>query len=63
MYFNLHNSERVEVKTCGFTVRNYEDTLYVTEVNEENRFGKGAKIVSIDGQPISSIRKLEPKNA
>lgn len=55
MYFNLHNSEKVEVKTCGFTVRNYEDTLYVTEVNEENRFGKGAKIVSIDGQHISSI--------
>lgn len=58
MYFNLHNSEKVEVKTCGFTVRNYEDTLYVTEAIEENRFGKGAKIVSIDGQSISSIRKL-----
>ena len=58
MYFNLHNSEKVEVKTCGFAVRNYEDTLYVTENNEEDRFEKGAKIVSIDGESISSIRKL-----
>ncbi|MDT8976354.1 S41 family peptidase [Paenibacillus sp. chi10] len=59
MYFHLHHSEKVEVKTCGFTVRNYEDTLYVTEVHEENRFGKGARIVSIDGQSISSIRKQQ----
>lgn len=58
LYFNLHHSEKVEVKTCGFAVRNYEDTLYVTEVIEENRFGKGARIISIDGQSISSIRKL-----
>ncbi|MFD1178213.1 S41 family peptidase [Paenibacillus puldeungensis] len=58
MYFHLHNSEKVEAKTCGFSIRNYEDALYVTEVYEENRFGKGAKIVSIDGQSISSIRKL-----
>ncbi|PQP88532.1 S41 family peptidase [Paenibacillus sp. AR247] len=58
LYFHLHNSEKVEAKTCGFTVRNYEDTLYVTEVSEENRFGKGAKIVSIDGQSISSIRTM-----
>ncbi|MCY9529754.1 Peptidase family S41 [Paenibacillus sp. cl6col] len=59
MYFHLHHSEKVEVKTCGFFVRNYEDTLYVTEVYEENRFGKGARIVSIDGQSISSIRKQQ----
>ncbi|OBY76515.1 hypothetical protein BBG47_26620 [Paenibacillus sp. KS1] len=59
MYFHLHNSEKVEVKTCGFFVRNYEDTLYVTEVYEENRFGKGARIVSVDGQSISSIRKQQ----
>lgn len=58
MYFNLHNSEKVEVKTCGFTVRNYEDTLYVTETKEEDRFEKGTKIVSIDEESISSIRKL-----
>ncbi|WP_160036420.1 S41 family peptidase [Paenibacillus sp. An7] len=58
MYFNLHNSEKVEVKTCGFTVRNYEDTLYVTETKEEDRFEKGTRIVSIDGESISSIRKL-----
>ncbi|GIO32590.1 MULTISPECIES: S41 family peptidase [Paenibacillus] len=58
LYFHLHHSEKVEAKTCGFSVRNYEDTLYVTEVSEENRFGKGAKIVSIDGQSISSIRTL-----
>lgn len=59
LFFLLKNSEKVKVRTCGFSVRNYEDTLYVTDVYEENRFGKGTKIVSIDGESISTIRKLQ----
>jgi Peptidase family S41 len=58
VFFLLKNSDKVKAKTRGFSVRNYEDTLYVTEVREENRFGKGTKIVSIDGESISTIRKL-----
>lgn len=59
LYFLLNKSEKAKAKTCGFSVRNYEDTLYVTEVYEENRFGKGTKIVSIDGESISTIKKRQ----
>ncbi|CAM3248648.1 S41 family peptidase [Filibacter tadaridae] len=55
MYFLLEGSENVKKSTRGFRTRRYNDTLYVTETYEENRFPKGSKIISIDNQTIEQL--------
>ncbi len=47
--FRTKNSE---LPYRGFSVRRYENTLYVTEAPTETRLKKGDKIVAIDGEII-----------
>lgn len=39
----------------GFSVRRYEETLYVTEASDETRLHIGDVIVNIDGVPVADI--------
>ena len=62
MFFQLDGAE-IKAKTCGFKVRRYEDALYVTEIDNEERFELGDKILAVDGVGInelssSKLRKL-----
>ncbi|MCM3399181.1 S41 family peptidase [Oceanobacillus profundus] len=50
----------------GFSVRRYEDALYVTEAPQENRIVIGDKIIKIDGEDILAMalkhhKRLEDK--
>ncbi len=56
MYFLFEGTGNVNVSTRGFQTRRYKNALYVTETNEEERFPKGTKIISIDHQPIEQAR-------
>ncbi|GAA0342519.1 hypothetical protein GCM10008967_36170 [Bacillus carboniphilus] len=55
MYFILEGNDEVKPQVCGFSVRRYEDALYVTETVEEKRFEKGIKIVTVDGITIPEL--------
>ncbi len=58
--FLVHTDfQETKAETCGFRVRRFENTLYVTETRGEARFPNGTKIVSIDGKTIESMSDLE----
>lgn len=42
-------AKTVKSMTCGFSVRRFEDALYVTKVREDARFTQGDRIVLVDG--------------
>ncbi|MGD7045994.1 S41 family peptidase [Jeotgalibacillus proteolyticus] len=45
----------------GFLVRRYEDALFVTEANQENRLSVGDKITRIDGKSIDEAAVIYQK--
>ncbi|KIL50835.1 S41 family peptidase [Jeotgalibacillus campisalis] len=45
----------------GFSVRRYEDALYVTEAKQENRLSVGDKITRIDGKSIDEVAVIYQK--
>jgi C-terminal processing protease CtpA/Prc len=46
----------------GFTVRRYEDKLYITEILQEHALAVGDAILSIDDIPIADISRLHRKD-
>lgn len=54
LWFASKNSELPHV---GFSVRRYEDALYVTESPQEKRLTIGDKIVQIDGEDIRKLAR------
>ena len=40
--------------TCGFSVRRFEDALYVTAVREESRLNRGDCIIALDGNSLDA---------
>jgi len=61
MFFTFNESDMIKNKDVGFQVRRFEDALYVTEIGQEKRIYKGAKIISIDGESISSLSEIKSK--
>ncbi len=59
MYFVHTDFQKAKDVTCGFRVRRFENTLYVTQTQGEERFPIGTKIISIDGRMIEMISDLE----
>lgn len=58
IHFMLENAEEEKPQTRGFKVRRYEDRLYVTEVDSENRLKLGMSIVSLGGKSILELKEL-----
>lgn len=54
-------SKKSKLSNVGFTVRNFEDALYVTESSHDNRLNAGDKIVQIDGVEIGKLTRLYSK--
>lgn len=53
--FRLSSTEQKQSLSVGFTVRRYEDRLYVTSVQEEDRLQKGVAIAELDGIGIPEL--------
>ncbi|QHE52772.1 S41 family peptidase [Pontibacillus sp. HMF3514] len=48
-------------KDIGFTVRRFEDHLYITSIKKEERLKMGDKVIALDGKGISEIAKENEK--
>lgn len=58
IHFIMENVESEKVKNRGFKVRRYDDQLYVTEVDSEERLEPGMSIVSLGGKSIRELKEL-----
>jgi len=58
IHFIMENAESEKVKNRGFKVRRYEDRLYITEVDSEERLEPGMSIVSLGGKSIRELKEL-----
>ncbi|WP_432361719.1 S41 family peptidase [Sporosarcina sp. UB5] len=58
IHFIMENTVNEKPKNRGFKVRRYEDRLYVTEVDSEERLKPGMSIVSLGGKSIPELREL-----
>lgn len=50
-------NDQIPHQKVGFSVRRYQDTLYVTAVNQESRLKLGTAITAIDGLAIPAVVK------
>ncbi|WP_262176203.1 S41 family peptidase [Saccharococcus sp. Marseille-Q5394] len=58
IHFIMENADNEQPKDRGFKVRRYEDRLYVTEVDSEERLEPGMSIVSLGGKSILELKEL-----
>ncbi|WP_347553092.1 S41 family peptidase (plasmid) [Pseudalkalibacillus hwajinpoensis] len=56
-----HNHNHKQKQDIGFTVRRFEDHLYITSSRKEERLKTGDKILALDGSGISEIAKKYEK--
>ncbi|WP_339253441.1 S41 family peptidase [Sporosarcina sp. FSL W8-0480] len=57
IHFIMEDAEDEKQKSRGFKVRRYEDRLYVTEVETEDRLELGMSFVSIGGYSIPELKE------
>ena len=61
MYFTVDRNYTFNKKTCGFSVKWYDEALFITALNQEKRLSIGDKIISIDHVPVKEISLNDQK--
>ncbi|TGB02030.1 S41 family peptidase [Halobacillus salinus] len=57
LHMGFRRLEQESQRDVGFTVRRYEDSLYVTSSQQEKRIQVGDRIVALDGETIEQAAK------
>ncbi len=62
IYFKNADSKQEILSYRGFTVRRFDEKLYVTSVDQENRVEKGMEFTTLGGHSIPILKELHKRN-
>ncbi len=55
LYFITKNTKTFEDLYCGFSAKRWNNSLYISSINDETALPLGTEIISIDGTPINEL--------